>query len=297
MKVLAGVDGTQKSLDAIHFASRMLDPSQDSFVFYYRPPEIKLNREDELVPSLPADLQERLVHDVFAGAQNMLPAEFHQRNETIVGTTRPSDGLIQAAAETGAGLIVVGADARNRSFGPFLGGVARRVVREASVPVLVYRQRTDASETERPLNVLLAHDGSSAATEAGEQLTRFHWHADTTGVIARVMAWIDIRIVGDPTPPTVWRNDYERYQKKAKSRAEQVLVAERDEMPRFLQMQPPIIEEGAAVQTLCNLATSQESDLIVVAPHNQGLLRNILGATTESLIHYAPCSVLVAHRT
>jgi nucleotide-binding universal stress UspA family protein len=295
MKVLAGADGSQKSLDAIQFAARLLDPSRDAYVFYYSPPEIHISREDELMPAIPAELREQLIQDVFDKTRAVLPVEFRDQLDTVVGQKKPAAGLLLAAEQVRADLIVLGADTKHRTLGPFLGGVARCVARDASVPVLVFRHARDAGEL-RPLHVLLAHDGSAAATSAGQQLSRLNWPGDTTGTIVRVMSWIDIRVAGDPRAPTLWRDDYERYVKDAKTRAAQALLNVSEGMPAFLQNEPPLIEEGAAVEALCDLATTKHSDLIVVGPHNRGITRRVFGATTESLLHYAPCSVLVWHQ-
>jgi nucleotide-binding universal stress UspA family protein len=294
MQVLAGVDGSQKSLDAIRFAARMLDPSRDAYVLYYSPSELHISREDELMPAIPADVRAQLIQDVFDQAREMLPAEFHDKLDTIVGEKKPAEGLLLAAEQVQAELIVVGADTKSRTLGPFLGGVARSVARNAAVPVLVYRHASHGENG--PLHVLLAHDGSAAATRAGNDLGQFHWPGDTRGTVARVMSWIDIRVAGDPRAPTLWRDDYQRYVKDAKTRAAQALVVAGENMPAFLRNEPPIIEEGAAVEALCGLATTRHSDLIVVGPHNRGITRRVFGATTESLLHYAPCSVLVWHQ-
>ena len=296
MKILAGVDGSQKSLDAIRFTARFLDPTADRFLFYYRPPEIRIEREDHLIPAIPAEMRADLIQHVFDAAQEMLPAEFSASLETIVGEKKPSDGLLLAAAQVRADLIILGADAKDRSFGPFLGGVARKVAREAAVPVLVYRSSSETSDASRPLHVLLAHDGSEDSTRAGQQLAQFHWPTDTTAAIVRVMDWIDIRIAGDPRGPSMWNDDYEKYVADAVERSRDELVAAGAQMPDLLQQQPPIVEQGTAVDTLCDIAKSKNVDLIVVGPHGHRLGRRVLGATTESLLHYAPCSVLVSHQ-
>lgn len=296
MKVLAGVDGSQKSVDAMRFATRLLDPVKDTVVLYYRPPEVHISGEEELVPSIPTDIRQRLVRDVFDKAREMLPAEFHERVETIEGERKPAEGLLLAAEQHGADLIVVGADAKHRGFGPFLGGVARKVAREAPVPVLVYRGEFGPREGS-PLYVLLAHDGSAAATQAGQQLDNFHWPSGSTGTLVRVMEWIDIRISGETGAPSIWQMEYERYVEEARAHAEREAMALRDQMPVLFHNEPPVVAEGAPVDQICELAKTKSCDLIVVGPHNRGLTRRVFGATTESLLHYAPCSVLVCHQS
>ncbi len=148
MKVLVGIDGSQKSIDALRFATRLLEPAEDTVVLYYRPPEVHISGEAELVPSIPTDLKQRLVADVFDKAREMLPSDFQARMETIDGETRkPADGLLLAAEQIGADLMVVGADAKRRSLGPFLGGIAQSGPRRSrSRPGLSGRPRAPGGQ-------------------------------------------------------------------------------------------------------------------------------------------------------
>ncbi len=110
------------------------------------------------------------------------------------------------------------------------------------------------------------------------------------------MEWIDIRIVGETNIPSLWQSDYQKYVEESRARAEKDTMALRDQMPILFHSEPPILEEGAPVDKLCEVASKTNCDLIVVGPHNRGLSRRVFGSTTESLLHYAPCSVLVCRQ-
>lgn len=58
------------------------------------------------------------------------------------------------------------------------------------------------------------------------------------------------------------------------------------------------IVRGAPAKAIAEFARDKEADLIVVATHGRtGLARLVLGSTAESLLHQAPCQVLVTkHR-
>ncbi len=301
MNVLVGTDGRQKSLAAIRFIARLLNPARDRFVFFFSPPELRVPHQSELVSQIPVDVRTALIESTFDAAQAMLPESFHDELVTHTGDARVAVSLLSAADQYQADMIVVGADGNERPVFSRFGGVARQVAREAKVPVFIYRDRLEAegaTGAREALRVLLAHDGSAAATHAGAVLGRFDWPPDSVGTIVRAMEWIDLRLAGDPSAPSLWRKDYERYVSEAKSHARHALFAVRDQLPSIFQAQEPVIEAGAAVERLCAFAQSDRSDLLVVGPHNRGrLVRKVFGGTTESLLHYAPCSVLVAHPT
>ena len=293
MKVLAGVDGSKKSLDALQFTARFLNPEEDHFVFFFRPPEVRIEHEQRLIPEIPEDFRSGVIQRVFHKSKTMLPPEFREEIETIIGEKKPSNGLLEAAEQIRADLILVGADAKDRSFGPFLGGVARKVAREAKVPVLVFRA-TQVADADRPLNVLLAHDGSEDSTHAGRRLARFDWPSGTVGTVIRVMDWIDIRIAGGVKGPGLGKHDYEEYVANALEQTQKELMAMIHDIPPFLTLKPPVVKQGSAVEEICETAETEQADLIVVGPHGHRMTRRVLGATTESLLHYAPCSILVS---
>jgi len=56
-----------------------------------------------------------------------------------------------------------------------------------------------------------------------------------------------------------------------------------------------IVRQGSAPAEIVDAAIEWKADLIVVGCHNRGpLQRLLLGSTSESLVHRAPCPVLVA---
>jgi nucleotide-binding universal stress UspA family protein len=56
-----------------------------------------------------------------------------------------------------------------------------------------------------------------------------------------------------------------------------------------------ILRQGSAPAEIIDTAIEWKADLIVVGCHNRGpLQRLLLGSTSESLVHRAPCPVLVA---
>jgi nucleotide-binding universal stress UspA family protein len=75
-------------------------------------------------------------HAQVAGLCEREGVEMHARVEQDIGAVA---GIVQAARETGADLVVVGSHGRTGIIRLVLGSVAARVVAESPVPVLVAR--------------------------------------------------------------------------------------------------------------------------------------------------------------
>ena len=51
---------------------------------------------------------------------------------------------------------------------------------------------------------------------------------------------------------------------------------------------------GSPWQVICDLATSEKVDLIVVGTHGYSGIDHVLGTTAARIVNHAPCSVLIA---
>jgi universal stress protein A len=56
-----------------------------------------------------------------------------------------------------------------------------------------------------------------------------------------------------------------------------------------------IIDIGSANVVIVNTAKKIEADLIVVGAHSRHGLKLLIGSTTDSVLHHAPCDVLAVH--
>lgn len=90
----------------------------------------------------------------------------------------------------------------------------------------------------------------------------------------------------------------------SESEREQILVDHRDKatarMPDYARRYLPddgvttVAVTGAAAPEIVRFATENDVDLIVMASHGYGPVKQLLlGSTTERVLHHAPCPVLV----
>lgn len=298
MQILAGVNGTERSLAAVRFATRLSVPGRDSLTLYFSPPKVRIERQEELVAAIPQSLAHAFAEAVFGNVRADLPDGHWTSVETIVGAAAPNEGLLIAVQQARADLLVVGADSHPKRFGFYLGGVAHTVAQQARIPVLVYRAREERSPR-HGLRVLLADDGSSAAAFACHFLHQFHWPEGSEGWLIRVLEWLDFSgITGEVLSSEVhatWRSEYDRHLSEARARVFDELKVKQQGLPAIFHGLVPLICDGHRVQEICETVEREGIDLVVLGARNLSPMQRFLGSTTEGLLRHCPCSILVVH--
>lgn len=305
MRCLMAVDGSKGGYDAVKLAGGLLSPAADSVALYYSPPKVSLRATAGAAANSAAINRARqaLADAVFEKARVLLPAGLRQTVHTIVGTQHPAHGLIVAAEEWRADLIVVGARGLGPMAGLLLGSVSRQVVHSAHVPVLVVRAGLPR-RAEACLRVLLACESVETGRMTAAALARLTWPAGTD---ARVLMAVE-SLFGGELPG--WLRDAARSPEAEElARAwvrehEQELAARREALAGFSRGLPPplnnaatLVAEGHPAETILREIKDQTIDLVAVgARENTTLGRLLLGSTSERVLTHAPCSVLVVPR-
>lgn len=194
----------------------------------------------------------------------------------------PAATIARHAHERGAGLIVVGAGQRV-PLDRWLGNeTALKVVRLATVPVLVVPH----TAADLPRRALVATDFSDhslrAARAAAEVL------GERPHVFLAHMMWAAVEV--EPFPSLEeWRSTYRR---AAEARLEEIAAELRAGRPLDVEC---LVAEGDPAQELLGLASRLNVDVIAAGSHGFGFLgRLLLGSVSTRLIRGASCSVLVA---
>ncbi|MDZ4820618.1 MAG: universal stress protein [Planctomycetota bacterium] len=298
MKVLIGVDGSPFSFAAVQAIGHLLLPT-DEVALYHSCGDAPLNDADD------ATMQNRaceaIANVVFDEAKKHLPEHFQSQAHTIVGTERPADELIAAAGQWGADLIVVGARGLGRMETMLLGSVSSAVVRTSPIPVLVVRHG-HALSPETPLKVLLAYDATNADAQS-EILQNINWPAGVAGQVMVVIEsllpshlpqWVRDRARDADTEAMTqaWVSEHESERQTSVTE----LTTYQQKLPAGFQS-PPIVAEGNPTEQLLAAITREKIDVVVVGKSVKSRLsRMLLGSTSEKILAYAPCSVLVVPR-
>lgn len=292
MKVLIGVDGSENGFAAVRQAGRLLAADKDQVALYYSPPEIRVKAKDA---------RELLVRGVLDQSRAHLPDALRGGVHEIVGTQHPRHGLIVAADEWRADLIVVGARGVGKMEKLLLGSVSDSVVQTSRLPVLVVRPEAVREDGER---VLLCVDGSPACREAGAFLQNFTWQPSSAGRLVYVMEsmfagevpdWLVEKAreaeAADMAHAWVAEHDAERAERHKE------LLEYSGQLPALFHGQEPIVAEGPPAEQILRAIEDSKSSLVVLGARGLGVWKRLLmGSTSRKVLLHAPSSVLIVRQ-
>ncbi len=148
------------------------------------------------------------------------------------------------------------------------------------------------------MKILLATDGTKCSDEAVNMLSRFSF---STNDILKVISVIDmalpvsIDIYGGFLPPNI------ELERAVKENADKILSETSEKILGFLEISPRQISTevlfGSPESRIVETAEEMKSDIIIVGSHGYNSWeRLLLGSVSDSVVHHAPCSVLVVRK-
>lgn len=203
----------------------------------------------------------------------------------------PDSGIVDAATELHAGLIVVGTHGRTGVKRFLLGSVAERVVRASPINVLVARGAAPTGGYHRIVVTTDFSDHSERAVEAALEL-------------AAPGARIDIihcyqlpPMIGAAYAPIKAADDiYAPLRQSLATAAEQSgaeLVAKYDRDDATMRF---VAIEAPPAKGIQDYLDDGSFDLVVTGSHGRrGVRRFLLGSVSEATVRHAPCAALVVH--
>ncbi len=299
MKALIAVDGSAGGFEAVRQAGRLLAPGHDQIALYYSLADIQIDSASAIVPALIERARRGLGDAILAEALTYLPAELQPTVHKIIDSLPPSQGILAAANQWGAQVIVVGA----RGLGPIqkllLGSVSQSVVHSAHVPVLVVRPEKPPSTD--AVHVLLACPANDFDRYLAECVRAIAWPPATVGRVMSVVepmfageipAWLE-KARRSPEVEALAQAWVDEHKQEIAARRE-VMKKFCGELPAAFQTTEPIVTEGHPADQILNTAIAEKANLVIVgAPTSGTMARLLLGSTSEAVINHALCSVLV----
>lgn len=204
----------------------------------------------------------------------------------------PAEEIEAFAQAGGFDLIVMATHGRNAVMRGILGGVADKVLRTSTVPVLVIKPEAETAEGDSGgfafANILVPVDGSAHAESA---LPYVEDLAKTLGAKVTVL-----RVVPTGGPYTGLWDDarlmeaYPEVKEKASSYVDAIVS---DLRKKGIAAEARVTE-GLAAASVTQVADETAADAIVLAPKGlSGLSRVVLGSVTETAVRASHRPVLV----
>jgi len=282
--LVVGVDGTERSQDALALASRLAGPEQRLLLTH-------VHDYGRLSSLLSAGEYEEVIREVadsvFAAVQQTLsPAT--QRELRLVANASPAAGLQELAQEAGASIIVVGSSHRSGLGRVLAGSVTESVLAGASVAVAVAPHDYAAADP-GPLTFGCGFDGSPESREA------LAWAADLArsrrAQLVVLAVHTPVAFGGVPTGGlTSNQTANAALRREIDAQLAQAVAALGDGSEASGRLL-----EGDAAGELA--AVSAELDLLVLGSRGYGPVRSVLlGSVSRALARSAACPIVVVPR-
>jgi nucleotide-binding universal stress UspA family protein len=209
---------------------------------------------------------------------------------TEVRWGKAGEEILRAARHRPTDLLVVGTRGRSGLPRILLGSVAEHVVRHAPCPVLLARPLRNSLR-----EALVGVDGSDEARAAVEWLHAFPLPDDCAVRLVTVMPPAATlasprRLHEIPEQTALYQEQLEETRERLQAlitpfvRTDRTAIAE--------------VPSGEPAETLIQVATKHQADLIAVGSRGAGgIERVLLGSVSDRLVRDAPCSVLVFRRS
>lgn len=298
-RILVPLDGSSRAEEAIPVAARIARAFDGSILLLhvvippvstgkYSVPEAYPRREaDEEL----AEANEYLKTVAMLEELSHIPTE----SQALVGDVAPT--ILNAAHSMHAALIVLSSHGYSGFNRWMLGSVAEKIIRHASIPVVVIRggQVESAATSERPVRILVPLDGSAlseTALEPAGKLAEGLSHATSQPGQLQLL-----RVVAIPSGYGRFRSGVDVYyeaqiREDAKREDEQYLhavaqrLAEAEWVKDQLTVTATVATDPDAAEAIVKQAEEEPVDFIAMATHGRGgMQRWALGSTTERVLH------------
>lgn len=199
----------------------------------------------------------------------------------------PVPGIVQAATDIKADLIVLGTHGRSGFDRLMLGSIAEAVLRKAPCPVMTIPPHSSVKPTAHHRRLLAAIDFSPASEHAADYALSLAREDEALVTLLHVNEW--------PAYPPTW------YESAVKTDALRKAVMETAEVelrrlvpdePEWCRLERRVVT-GRAHEEIVRVAHEGAYDLIVMGRHGRAVIAHTLfGSTVNQVVRHADCPVL-----
>lgn len=275
MQIVAATDFSTRSNRALRQAGLLAQPAEAQLHVLH---VVDDDRPGELV-----HMERREAERLLAEQLDSMPELRGVRSRPMVVTGDPFDGILRAAAEVNADLIVMGSHRKQFLLDIFVGTTIERVIRRSAFPVLMVN-----NEAQRKYeNVVAPVDMSDTSANAMRV-------ALSTGLMSAERATILHAFL--PMTKGKMFMDQASIDSYVKSERQRAL----DELATFLVANDLTqgrwslrVEEGAPMEIISRAVSEMRPDLLVMGTHGRSaVLKALIGSVTEEALRSLSVDIL-----
>lgn len=281
MRIILALDGSDESLKAAEFLTRLPLPEQAQVTVVTVVVDTPMGEIDAEVWM---KVREASRTTALQNYQAVLPklGALAAQAEHVLQEGHPSRVVLDAAKERDADLIVLGARGHSLVARALLGSTSDYVANHARCPVLVVRPQ-GKNRPSGALRVVLAYDDSAGSKVAAQQLFALPWTADTQVQITTLLE-----------RPHLLAED-EVYDPQAIAEGEKKLKELVAAANCSAKISYCVRETQHVGDTLAHLADEEHGDLIIVGETGRSALAQFfLGSAARHILHHSSSSVWIA---
>ncbi|MCY0879522.1 MAG: universal stress protein [Firmicutes bacterium] len=296
LKILCAIDGSPHALEAVKWVAHHLDDDHTAITLLH---VIRMTVDDGIHNRYGAF--EEKAHILLAEAASLFPRQDNVARDIVIGI--PGRAIVQYARDHHADLLVLGHTGHSSRLG-VLGSTLYGVLHATPAPLLVgpphVLQETETATA--PLRVLLATDGSSAATMAAHWLDGWAAFRPVTVGILNVLGDVAEMLPVNPlfrsysgfywTPNVMSDMSWDISIKEAEAQAQDILASTRKLLPHCT-IEGAWARTGLPVEEILAQAQEFRADLIVMGRRGHSALGTLLGSVSFAVMHQAPVPVVV----
>ncbi|MEM9367760.1 MAG: universal stress protein [Planctomycetota bacterium] len=289
MKILLATDGSESSLQALHYLKDLRCQNAISVTVFTAIAYPQPILGDVATDWIPDYLLHQ--HDVAREHQTQCLTSLHEAGliaESVVEDGDPGTRIVEKADELGVDLVVVGAKGHSAIDRILLGSVSDYVATHCNCSVLVHRTVSESGTDANAAPILISVDGTEASDMAVRHFSQFNWPETVVGSVFCVV----------PVVRTFRRDLFpsamaQAAQRRDAARRETQRVALRLENC-FGELQTDVVESDHVGDAIVNQADKLNANVLVLGDSGRGMVgRLLLGSESRYVLHHAECSVWI----
>ena len=294
MKIVLATDGSEYSKEAAAFLTRFNWSGNDQISVVHAVCWIPFQYDEEYYLNTLKEIKQEIAPRILDATLDVLKPVQAKISVAIIEDP-PEQGIVQAAADSHADMIVMGARGVKGLASFFVGSVTRKVAVTSPKSVLVVRPSAMGPGS---MKILFAADGSGYSCAAGALLSQIPI-PDATEITIMHVIWPKFSDIPERFAAEI--NDRINEvaviaREKEVKESESIIAKAREQLTSRFKHVHTLTAVGDPSTELLRAAEIMHADLIVVGCRGLQGMKGMLGSVSRNVLAHARCSVLIGKR-